>query len=463
MNMKRIITILAMMASLWAQAADITVHPREKVGPIKIMNAVNNGPTFKVTDQSRDNFDLYKAGCFPYARTHDSTADRFGGTHNVDITGIFPDFDADVNDPASYDFTYTDAYLKNIQDAGTKVFYRLGQSIENGIKKYDIYPPKDYQKWAEICEHIIRHYTEGWADGFKYDIEYWEIWNEPNLDADHDAWKTNPRTWGGSPEEFFKFFKVVADHLNKCFPHLKIGGPAAAGYEPWVRDFVEFCAANNVKLDFFSWHCYRQDPQSFVRRANRMHDLLLKNGYDKTESILNEWNYIKGWSDDYPYSVKMMNGIKGAAFAGAALSLCQDAPVDMLMYYDATYNSVFNGLFDFYTYETKPAYYALYGWHKLLELGTQVKAVSDVSDVYVTAAKGKGGRLSIYLARYNMDDNITAKKTLRIKVDGLGKNTEVLGRVTDEYNKFTELPLEVEGDEIIVSLHPQALMLVEIR
>ncbi len=22
------------------------------------------------------------------------------------------------------------------------------------------------------------HYTEGWADGFRYDMEYWEIWNE---------------------------------------------------------------------------------------------------------------------------------------------------------------------------------------------------------------------------------------------------------------------------------------------
>lgn len=178
---------------------------------------------------------------------------------------------------------------------------------------------------------------------------------------------------------------------------------------------------------------------------------------------MNEWNFVKGWSEDYPYSVKMMNGIKGAAFVGATLSLCQDAPVDMLMYYDARYDTVFNGLFDFYSYETKAPYYALYGWHKMLSLGTQVEAVSNASDVYVTAAKGKGGRLAIYLSRYNMDDNVSSKKTFRISVEGLDKDAEIIGHVTDEYNKFTEIQLEVVDGQILVNLHPQSLMLVEIR
>ena len=39
------------------------------------------------------------------------------------------------------------------------------------------------------------HHNEGWADGFNYGIEYWEIWNEPDFDKD-DA--SNKRTWGGT-------------------------------------------------------------------------------------------------------------------------------------------------------------------------------------------------------------------------------------------------------------------------
>ncbi len=28
-------------------------------------------------------------------------------------------------------------------------------------------PPKDFKKWAVICEHIIRHYDENWANGYQ--------------------------------------------------------------------------------------------------------------------------------------------------------------------------------------------------------------------------------------------------------------------------------------------------------
>ena len=70
-----------------------------------------------------------------------------------------------------------------IVNAGVEPYYRLGITIEHQayIKPYHTFPPKDPEKWARICEHIIRHYTEGWADGYHYNIRYWEIWNEPEV------------------------------------------------------------------------------------------------------------------------------------------------------------------------------------------------------------------------------------------------------------------------------------------
>ena len=47
------------------------------------------------------------------------------------------------------------------------------------------------------------------------------------------------------------------------------------------------------------------DRSAFVR------NILDKNGYTDTESILNEWNYNKGW-DNFVYSVKQIISIKGA-------------------------------------------------------------------------------------------------------------------------------------------------------
>jgi hypothetical protein len=102
-------------------------------GAFKPLNAVNNGPIYKrhANDQWRTNIDTYKAARFQYARNHDAAYNAsYGGEHTVDITAIFPDFDADPCDPASYDFACTDEYTcMTEEDSDTRVFFRLGQKI----------------------------------------------------------------------------------------------------------------------------------------------------------------------------------------------------------------------------------------------------------------------------------------------------------------------------------------------
>lgn len=134
----------------------VTVDPAKALGPIKPLNGVNNAPIRGRAYQSSSNLKAYKDARIPSARTHDAVfCPGYGGSHVADISGIFPDFEKDENDPASYDFVYTDRMLEAIRMAGTEVFYRLGQSIEHGVKKYHVGPPKDYLKWARICEHEI--------------------------------------------------------------------------------------------------------------------------------------------------------------------------------------------------------------------------------------------------------------------------------------------------------------------
>ena len=132
-------------------------------GPIKPMHAVNNGPIRSMSVQCRQNFPEWVEAGIPYARTHDSTLNHgYGGENTVDIDAVFPNFDADETDPASYDFILTDDNVSAAYEAGAEVFYRLGAKIEHARKKYNVHPPKDFAKWARICEHIIRHYTDKW-------------------------------------------------------------------------------------------------------------------------------------------------------------------------------------------------------------------------------------------------------------------------------------------------------------
>ena len=375
----------------------------------KLLNATNGGPWHKrhATDQYRSNFEAYKAARIPYSRNHDSQIHPiYGGPHAHDISFIFPRFEADPCDPASYDFACTDEAILVSLDAGTKTFFRLGQTIEHQIKKHGTLPPADFHKWAVICEHIIRHYTEGWADGFYHDMPYWEIWNEPDLDEDDSA---NKRCWGGTKAQFFDFYEIAAKHLKKCFPHLKIGGPACAGIKPWTEDFLSEMQRRNVEIDFLSWHVYGTEPQKLVEKSLMAREMLDRYGYTKTESILNEWNYVRGWREDFLYSIKSMHGIKGAAFTMACICEAQQAPIDMLMYYD-TRPSVFCGAFDLYTYETLKGYYPLYWYGGMYDMEREIPSLNTVDDIYSLCGVDKDGKVTAIVCYYTEDDEAHNKQ-----------------------------------------------------
>lgn len=395
--------------------ATVKVDLKKPIGPMKPMHAVNNGPVYKfASDQRITNIDSYRAAGIPYARTHDaSICYTYGGDHVVDVHAIFPDFSKDPYDPASYDFCLTDEYLKVIEFAGTKTFYRLGSKIEHWPKKYGTLPPPDFKKWAVICEHIIRHYTEGWADGFHMDIEYWEIWNEPDLDADDSDHK---RCWGGTKAQFFELYDIAARHLKECFPHLKIGGPAIAGDMKWLEDFLKQLKA---PLDFLSWHIYATEPAQIIERADIVRGLLDKYGFVKAESILNEWNYVRGWTDDeWIYSLRMEKDIKGAAFIASAMLSSQPSSIDMLMYYDARPGAM-NGLYntDLICICLK-GYYPFRMFNELYKLGTNIYAECDGANGYVCAASD-GKKAAVMLSHYSENDSAPGEK-YDIEISGAG-------------------------------------------
>lgn len=449
MNPKITLTILLSFVCLGLGAqANLVVCQDSVKAVIKPLNAVNNGPIKAGQDQKRENFEAYKALCIPYARTHDSNyCSDYGGPHTVDISCIFPDFSAPVNKPSSYDFTNTDAYLATIRDAGTQIFFRLGQSIEHTVAKYGIYPPENNRKWARICEHIIRHYNEGWADGYHWDIKYWEIWNEPDLDP-LEARKTNPRTWAGTDEQFYDFYETVAKHLKKCFPDLMIGGPATCGNETWSRSFLEEMRSRNVPIDFFTWHIYHNKPAKVASAAVRFRKMLDDNGYASTESILNEWNYIRGWNSKYVYSIKQMGSLKGAAFTAAVMAVLQDSPCDMAMYYDFR-PSVFCGPFDMYTYELRPPYYAFKAWASLAPGAASLKVFrpSDdaADDIWACASLSDDGRVRMLIVRYNEDDEVAGQTPVRFRLGGRDL-AACHCYLTDLSHLYGEISLDSDGE-----------------
>ena len=394
----------------------ITADRRKTSGRIKIMNAVNNGPTAPgVRHSPTTSFGAYRDAAIPYARNHDASFfPGYGGEHTVDVHRIFRNFAADENDPASYIFEPTDEYLETILAAGTKIFYRLGASIEHGYK-YGTRVPPDFGKWARICEHIIRHYNEGWANGFRYGIEYWEIWNEPDC---RNADGTNP-CWQGTDEEFIELYVTAARHLKACFPELKIGGPAFTGPwpTPFKNAFLDRVAAEGVPFDFYSYHWYERRMDS-LREAitTARHELDIR-GLTGVETILNEWNYIRGWlGEDWTYSLRTERNLKGSSFIAAAMCTGQALPLDMLMYYDAR-PCVMNGMFEAETYRPLKGYYPFAAFRDLSALGTWIPTESADPDVYTCAATD-GESLAVMLTNYNDRDDAPAKE-ISLRIEGV--------------------------------------------
>lgn len=361
------------------------------------MHAINNTPT--VPHDYYGLFGKLREANIPCARFHD-TGGEFGGSRYIDIDNIFPNPDADENDPASYDFAFTDALLSELAKVGVKPFYRLGATIENNqrLRAYHIYPPKDFAKWARVCEMVVRHYNEGWADGYRFGIEYWEIWNEPDNEpeiADNPMWK-------GTKEQYFELYRTVYTHLKSCFPNLKIGGYASCGFyalsasdfsrtahssprtDYFVEFFLDFLAyikSNNVDLDFFSWHSYAGIGEN-VRYADYVRMKLDEFGYGGCEIIFNEWNPgigLRGMQQDASNILAMMCAM-------------QNSPTDMCMYYDGQMSSNYCGLFDPVKHTVFPAYYAFYIFGRLFELGIQAKCEVDCGGVYAIAAQNSRQR-----------------------------------------------------------------------
>lgn len=373
---------------------------------IKYMNAVNNGPTAPNVRGTATNFDLYKEAEISFARLHDSAFfTGYGGDFSVDVHRIFRNFDADVNDPASYIFEPTDKYIKNITDAGTKVFYRLGAAIEHGYK-FGTLPPKDFKKWAEICEHIIMHYNEGWANGFHYGIEYWEIWNEP----DTGYKQGNSPTWGGTMDQFFELFEITLYHLKERFPHLKIGGPALCSVTDSLDIFNDMFTyltrdGKHAPLDFFSWHMYGEDVNEFPRKIRLVDEVLTKYGYGDIETSLNEWNYVHGWvGEEYTYSLAQQKALKGSSFVAGAMCVGQSEKLDTLMYYDAR-PTAWNGIFEAGTYKPYKTYYVYLMFRDLLHLGTQVDCEYENDGVYNCVATDKQGNYGMMITYFDKNDD----------------------------------------------------------
>ena len=442
-----------------AAAVDVRVDCSKTIGEIRPLHGSNCGPI-----QYGEMIDLsayHRELKIPYTRLHDC---HWPNPDVVDIHAIFPNPRADPGRPENYDFLRTDDYIQAIVNVGSKIVYRLGESIEHSKKKYHVNPPPDYDQWAAVCLGIIRHYNEGWAAGFRHNIRYWEIWNEP---------ENRPAMWTGSDEDYLRLYETTAKAIKARYPDLKVGGPSlghtgtivAGRFEPspFLLRFLEHCRQRSLPLDFFSWHLYTPDPSECVVRARGIRDILDRYGFGKAELHFNEWNYLPGndWTPmmlqgqgpDRERFYEQIGGAPGAAFSACALMFLQDSPVDVANYYMADNHGF--GLFSFHGTPRK-TFHAFKGFRLLLDTPLRLKAEgSQPSRLAICAGTNADkSEVGILISNFSCPEEKTRLRVSKVPWGAAGLCEMYIVDGVRDLSKASEEPLS--SDELDVTLELKA-------
>ncbi len=175
-----------------------------------------------------------------------------------------------------YDWKITDRIFDTYIETGAQPFVEIGfmpqalsvrpEPYQHQWPKGDIftgwaYPPRDYQKWAELVHQWVLHCIARYGKA-KVESWSWELWNEPDIGY-----------WKGTPEEYIKLYDYTVDAVRRALPSAKVGGPATTSPRnkpaaDFLRQFLEHCAngknyatgKTGAPLDFIAFHA-KGSPQ----------------------------------------------------------------------------------------------------------------------------------------------------------------------------------------------------------
>ena len=407
---------------------------------------------------SSDPDEFFKHG-FPSVRLHDQDGAR---PFVVDIAAVFPYWGADEYAPESYDFRDTDRIISDLVNHGVEVIYRLGNTIDHTPFPRLSKVPDDFGKWARVCEHIIMHYNEGWNNGFRYGIKYWEIWNEPDL-----IYLGLYTMWQGTEEEFFDLYRTAAPYLKNRFPDVKIGGYGAARTKvAFFENFLKMASAEALPLDFFTWHRYTNEVEDMIGQADRVRAMLDQYGFSNTESILDEWAYTENdWFGENRWNTMGKNPTVresfytklrsqvGASYALAVMISLLDHSVDKAHLYDGQ-KSFFGALYDQFGNYTKLAH-TLFAFNELAARGNRVNASDTPNDVYLIASRNETGADAM-ISCFEVKSSETS-----VCISGCEGFTKACVYLTDDFfsnHKIMDLCIDSDTLRIPVSIRPYSVI-----
>ncbi|GAB3949867.1 beta-xylosidase [Spirosoma harenae] len=180
----------------------------------------------------------------------------------------------DANGKPVYNWTIVDKIFDTFIERGMKPIAQIGfmpealstnpqpyrHSWDPSHKNYDIftgwaYPPKDYNKWAELVYQWVKHSIAKYGQK-EVESWYWELWNEPDIPY-----------WKGTTEEYIKLYDYTSDAVKRALPTARMGGPEVTGplsekSQKFFNAFMEHIVSGKnyvtgktgAPIDFITFH-----------------------------------------------------------------------------------------------------------------------------------------------------------------------------------------------------------------
>ncbi len=411
--------------------ATIDVDLDATVGTVRALNGVQGGPA-GINEGDPDLSTYYLEAAVPLVRLPQD--DGFSYT----LGGIFPDADADPNDPASYEFGPIDASVGAIVDIGADVLWEATYDIGGGDSWVGCCmtgtAPTDLEKWGNVVEHVLMHFNDGWADGHNWNVRFVESINEPFMLGVYDR---------ADFEACWQAFAALSKVIDRYNARTGRSVQVVAYADPILTldegpgtdlglmgNFLDFVAAEGLTLDAFSYHSY-SDPEFQADIAWAARDVLDRAGFEDVALFNSEWNNALTVDPSAIGDPLHINAYRAASETQTKI-LLQEVVDQAVVYrgnqrgYHGEETPTDNTFFS-ETGEPMPAYY---GWLVFRDAETltpvRVSASGAEAPLVAMASRSEDSSLvSIIIANWQVDPESAEAISYRIQIQGLTPSTEL--------------------------------------
>jgi len=176
--------------------------------------------------------------------------------------------------PGKFDWTFYDHVVATARRNGISVY---------GILAYwspwtQPYKPQGIEDYCRYVAAVAEHYRD--------DIQYWEIWNEPNL----------PDFWKGPKKMYADLLTQAYAAIKKANPNARVLGCSTASID---HGFINLTMKLGAPFDILAIHPYRKqlDDKGFIGALQEVAALVSKPG----ESPRPVWITEMGWATQAPH------------------------------------------------------------------------------------------------------------------------------------------------------------------